>query len=733
MPHLSLVLVVHREQAYVEELARSVLDQGVEDVELVAVDDASPDHGPALLDELAERDPRVRVHHLPERVGHAAARDIGLDLAEGDHVWFVDATDRLVPGALAGVAERLRASSPDVLVVGHDEAGALGRTRPGPHRRLLARTAERGPGTLDERPGLADAAPGLFDKVFRRAHLHDLGLRFAGDAPGALAVTWAALLSAARIEAAPAAAYVRRRPANALRDPLASGTPFDVFAAHDAVAAFAASRPDVPDARRRLVAPAMLRHQLRLLSRVPAGRRREFFRGMAQDRARHGAGASPPKGRLAALRARLVAGDRYRAFRMLERALAVRHALGRRRAALARRRSRLAARARRAALRRWYRSRLRQPVDPNLAVFAAYWYRGYACNPRAIYEKARELVPGFRGVWVVEADAVASVPPGVEHVVAGTRAYYDLIARAGYFVNNVNFPNDLVKRPGTTHVMTHHGTPLKRMGLDLQDTPVAGRKMDFTALLRRCARWDYSVSSNPHSTLVWERVYPTSYESLETGYPRNDVLVNATEDDVRRIRAELGIAPDQVAVLYTPTHREYRDGHVPVLDLARLADSLGPGHVVLARLHYFYGEDPVLRRLHREGRIRDVGAHPSVEELCLAADVLLTDFSSIMFDYAVLDRPIVIHAPDWEVYRAMRGTYFDLMAEPPGVVTRTEEELAQAFRARAAWGEDATRARAAFRARFCALEDGGAAERVVRRVWPGERAGAPQAVAAVAR
>jgi CDP-glycerol glycerophosphotransferase (TagB/SpsB family) len=215
-------------------------------------------------------------------------------------------------------------------------------------------------------------------------------------------------------------------------------------------------------------------------------------------------------------------------------------------------------------------------------------------------------------------------------------------------------------------------------------------------------------------------VYPTRYESLEVGYPRNDVLANATDDDGRRIRAELGIEPGQKVVLYAPTHREYQPGHVQVLDLAALAEGLGPEYTILARAHYFHGPDTLLGSLHREGRVRDVAAHPSVEELCLAADALITDYSSIMFDYAVLDRPIVVHAPDWETYRAMRGTYFDLMEEPPGVVTRTTGEAVDAFRSGASEGEEARRLRAAFRARFCALEDGRAAERVVRRVWLGE-------------
>jgi CDP-glycerol glycerophosphotransferase len=358
---------------------------------------------------------------------------------------------------------------------------------------------------------------------------------------------------------------------------------------------------------------------------------------------------------------------------------------------------------------KWLRAR--RGVDKHLAVYGAYWFRGYSCNPRAIYEKARELAPDCRGVWVVRRNDVDKMPAGVDYVVARTPEFWDLMARAKYRINNVNFPNRAVKPNGAIELQTHHGTPLKFMGLDLKKSESQGRGMDFDKLLERVARWDYSVSSNHHSTEVWERVYPGTYESLEVGYPRNDQLANATAEDVARVRTSLGIAPEQTTVLYAPTHREYEDGFVPKVDLARLAASLGPDHVILARLHYFYDSDPLVRELHDAGRLLDVASHPSVEELCLAADVLLTDYSSIMFDYAVLDRPIVIHAPDWDEYRARRGVYFDLLAAPPGTVTRTQDEVVEAL---AAPGDGQ---RAAFRERFCALDDGGAAERVVRRVW----------------
>jgi CDP-glycerol glycerophosphotransferase len=280
--------------------------------------------------------------------------------------------------------------------------------------------------------------------------------------------------------------------------------------------------------------------------------------------------------------------------------------------------------------------------------------------------------------------------------------------------------------------MTHHGTPVKQMGLDLLDTPGAGYRTGLAGLLRRSARWDYSVTQNAFTSVAWDRAFPTRHETLEVGYPRNDVLANATEEAVQRIREDLGIPPGRRAVLYAPTHREYLPEYVSMLDLGAVADGLGPEYVLMARLHYLYDTDPHLRELHESGRVRDVAGHPSVEELCLAADVLVTDYSSVMFDFAVLDRPIVVHAPDWDEYRSRRGVYLDILTEGPGVVTATEEELVAALRSGAAWGDHSARARAAFRARFCSLDDGRAAERVVRRVWLGEREPVSQPVAAVA-
>jgi CDP-glycerol glycerophosphotransferase len=695
VPKLTVAVAVHREQGWVTELVASVLAQENADLELLAIDDASPDHAPEILDRLAERDPRMRVRHLPSRVGPGEARNIALDEAAGEYVWFVESTDLLPPGAARRVIEGLGG---DVLVVRHAVADLLGRLRPGR--------------AVGPRPESAAFAQNAWDKVFRRAFLQELGVRFGSGAHSELTVTWPALIAADRVDGIPEPSYTRRRPPNAEREP---GSPFDVFAQYDKVFAFAEARS--PQSRELIVA-AMLRHQIALLARVPAAERGEFFRRMSDSYNGHRAGAEPRFGsRSLALRARLIARRDERGYRALERSVE----LGRTaRPARLKGRIKRSFKARTDSTQRHYRARLRQPIDPDLAVFAAYWYRDYSCNPRAIYEKARELVPGFHGVWAVKPDGVERIPDGVEHVVAGTREYYDLIARARWFVNNVNFPNHLVKREGTTHVMTHHGTPLKRMGLDLRSAPDGGERKGMAAMLRRCARWDYSVSQNAFTTPIWERVYPARYESLEVGYPRNDALAAATDDEVARAREKLGIRAGQRALLYAPTHREYQKEFVPVLDVGALADALGSDWLVMPRAHYFYDADPHVRELHRQGRVLDVSDHRSIEELCLAADLLVTDYSSIMFDYGALDRPIVVHAPDLDEYESRRGTTFDVTSEGPGVVTRSDAELVDALHSGNALGDEAARMRAAFRARFCYLDDGHAAERVVRRVWLGE-------------
>jgi CDP-glycerol glycerophosphotransferase len=208
---------------------------------------------------------------------------------------------------------------------------------------------------------------------------------------------------------------------------------------------------------------------------------------------------------------------------------------------------------------------------------------------------------------------------------------------------------------------------------------------------------------------------------LEYGYPRNDRFFRVTDEEVARLRAEFGIPAGKTAILYAPTHRDYMAKFQPMFDIGRFARELGDDYVLLLRAHYFYSRRDLARTQGwPEGRVIDVSTHPTIEDLCVASDVLLTDYSSIMFDYANLDKPIVIYANDWDTYRRTRGVYFELPEEPPGAVATTEDELIDTFRSGVYRSDPAGKARAEFRRRFCRFDDGHAAERVVRKVFRGE-------------
>ncbi|WP_328732431.1 CDP-glycerol glycerophosphotransferase family protein [Streptomyces caniferus] len=724
VPRFSIVVPVYKVQGFLRACMDSVLTQDHPDFELIAVDDCSPDRSGAILDEYAALDDRVRVLHLPENGGLGPARNAGLEQVRGDYVLFLDSDDTLVPGALGALAGRLAATGdPEILIFDYARTYWDGATRRNAFSALLDESgAPSFP--LAERPRLLDLLQIVWNKAYRRDFLEEHGFTFpAGyyeDAPW----TFCTLITAPRIAVLDRVCLhyrQRRQGGNILRT--TSRKHFDVFDQYARVFAHLDAHPELSHWRVHMFRK-MADHYLTVLDkpgRLPRDARAEFFHRAARDyRLRLPAGFVRPGGVTGGKYA-LLAKDAYPALAGLKVAGKVQRTVRKHAGKRIRQ-------AKRTAVHLRYRALLRQPLDENLAVYSAYWNRLPSCNPLAVYEKAKELAPHVHGVWVVKKQLAEAgrVPAGIDHVVLNSPRYWEVMARAKYLVNNVNFADNVVKREGQIHLQTHHGTPLKSMGTDQKRYPAAARGMSFRKLLARADRWDFSLSANRHTTEQWERVYPCGFTSVDAGYPRNDVYYRATAQDVRDIRERLGIAPGRTAVLYAPTMRDYQVGYVPRLDLERLSRELGEDVVLLVRTHYFYDRDPGLQQLQERGALIDVSGHPVVEELCLAADALVTDYSSIMFDYANLDRPIVTYADDWDTYVRSRGVTFDLLSgEPgdtPGVVATSEDELIEAFRSGRWDDERAAGLRAAFRARFCPWDDGHAAERVVRRVFLGQEA-----------
>ncbi|MFF4830855.1 CDP-glycerol glycerophosphotransferase family protein [Streptomyces sp. NPDC001315] len=710
MPELSVIVHGPNTQGHLTALLDGLAAHPLPDVEVIvaAVGDWARETAQGYA-------PELTVLPLPDGTGDAEARAAGAARASGRWLHFVHAGDGLPTGAARTVAERAAelAELPDtvdVLLFDHVRSTWQTPQRPSGDGRLLAR-AGRTALALNDAPHLLRLAPLLGNRairaVFWRTHEEDLT---TDDEPFA---AYACLLHADHVACLPQIAYEHRelRP-----ESLPPVTPDDRYALIDRYETLLARTTRDRPGPHAVLYDVMVQDCLRTFARsaMPDAVAREFFRRASLAAVRWRPEHHHRPAGLEGVRHSLLEEGAYAKYRAFQAANRARRAA---RSAVRTRRRKLGAKLRD----HQYRRALGRPVDPDLAVFSAYWNRGVTCNPAAIAAKLAELAPHIRPVWVVSAKYAALLPPGTDHVVPGTRRYWEVLATAKYLVNNVNFANAVVKRPDAVHLQTHHGTPLKRMGLDQMRFPAAAKGMDFAALLARIDKWDYSVSANSHSTRMWERAYPSRFVSLDHGYPRNDVYYSATAADILAVRERLGIAPGRRAVLYAPTHRDYEAGWTPRLDLAALADHLGEDTVLLVRGHYFYdGSTTPLTGLRRAGRIIDVSSYDPVEELALAADALVTDYSSIMFDYANLDRPIVIYADDWETYATTRGVYFDLMAEAPGQVARTQEELTEIFASGAWRDEGAAKARAAFRRRFCEYDDGRAAERVVRRVFLGE-------------
>jgi CDP-glycerol glycerophosphotransferase len=320
MPLISVVIPVHEVADYLDRCLDSVLAEQAVPIEVIAVDDASPDRSGAIL--AARRDDRLTVIRTPAAGGPGPARDLGARKAAGEYVWFVDGDDELAPGALAAVADSLARLRPDVLVVGFENLYPDGTAGPAGGARYLEGIAAGQAVTLAQHPALIHLTMTAWSKVFRRDFLAGLGVAF-GTAPHEdVPVTAMALLTAAKIGVLDRVCYRYRRSRRGSFLAAASDGNFNIFAAYGQVFRLLAERPALPAPVTPAVRAALFEraiwHYTTLLPLVPRRRRREFFGRMSADfrRWRPEGFRFPPGPRGAKFR--LVARDAYLAYRLLE-------------------------------------------------------------------------------------------------------------------------------------------------------------------------------------------------------------------------------------------------------------------------------------------------------------------------------------------------------------------------------------------------------------------------------
>ena len=345
------------------------------------------------------------------------------------------------------------------------------------------------------------------------------------------------------------------------------------------------------------------------------------------------------------------------------------------------------------------------------------FYGRYSDSPRAVYE--RLAADGdHTHVWLVGEGPEHGFPPDARTVPIGSAEALATLEAADAVVSNTYIELPWTKRPDTVYLQTWHGTPLKRLHYD---APAIGPDDRLQLLDVDVARWDYLISPNRPTTERLRGAFRYEGTIVETGYPRNDLLL-APDRDQRRaaVRAGLGLDDGTTAVLYVPTWRddEYYAEEVRLgLDVEQLMAGLGDGWVLLPRVHYYMADRLALGE--RPG-VRDVSYYPDIRDLYLAADVLVTDYSSAMFDFAVTGKPMIFYTYDLAHYRDnVRGFYFDFVPDAPGPVVEALPDLLRALSRLDALPDRYRDRYEAFRELYCHLEDGRATDRVVDLLFGG--------------
>lgn len=362
------------------------------------------------------------------------------------------------------------------------------------------------------------------------------------------------------------------------------------------------------------------------------------------------------------------------------------------------------------------------PKGPRSVLFRNLYGESANDSALAVHEELQRRGSPLELIWAVKDHSV-EVPEGGTAVLENSRAYYEAFGSANYVMVNVHQPDWYIKREGQVLIQTFHGYPFKMNGHKWW------QKLGFTAerqesFFKRAAEWDYLVSPARYATPFLKEFYrpgeALQTEILEIGYPRNDVLVGVENEQVRqRARKNLGVRPGQKAVLYAPTFRDYLSSDdmsaamVEFLDLSKLMRNLGSEYVILLRGHPFNARQGTFA----DDQIINVTDYPDINDLILASDVGILDYSSLRFDYALTGKPALFYVPDYEQYFKGRDSFVSFDETAPGPIIRTQSALTEAILDSNSTARKFEPKRAEFIRKFMEIEDGHAAERLVDAVF----------------
>ena len=363
----------------------------------------------------------------------------------------------------------------------------------------------------------------------------------------------------------------------------------------------------------------------------------------------------------------------------------------------------------------------KQKMFNNTVLLESFFGKSYSDSPKYIFEYLNKNFPGkYKYVWILNEKKKLPFP--AKQIKRFSFRYFYYLARCKYIVFNSRQPVYFIKREGNVFLETWHGTPLKKLVFDMEEVTTASPlyKEQFYIQTRS---WDYLVAPNEFSAEIFGHAFMYDGPLLRTGYPRNDILYCEDKEEIAtKIKDKLHIPQDKKVALYAPTWRDdefYGSGKYKFtlkLELDKMKERLGKEWVVLLRTHYFVAD---FLDVTKYGDFAfNVSKYDDIAELYLISDVLITDYSSVFFDYANLRRPMLFYTYDLEKYRdVLRGFYINMQEEIPGPLLFTTEEVMKAMENLPAIEQKYQEKYRLFCDKFCDFEDGHATENIVNTVF----------------
>ena len=370
------------------------------------------------------------------------------------------------------------------------------------------------------------------------------------------------------------------------------------------------------------------------------------------------------------------------------------------------------------------------PIDNKTIIFIAYHGRGYLCNPKYLhkYLSNNENYKDYKFIWAIKKNENANIE-NAKVVKYNGILYFYYLARSKYWIVNCKLPEHILKKESQVYIQTWHGTPLKRLAHDIhinKDATFYRTKISREEMTNSydndVKKYNYLISPNRFSTKCFKSAFKIDENKIiETGYPRNDYLTNISKDEISKLKLKYNIPKDKKVILYAPTWRDNNfnnKGYIFELkaNFKLWKEKLGHEYVVLFKPHYLIISN--YDSLDLEGFIYKVKENEDINELYVISDMLITDYSSVFFDYAILKRPILFYMYDLQEYKEeVRGFYLDINKDLPGKIFEDEDMLLKEIKNIEKYKQSNLNRLDEFNKKYNYLQDGFATEKVIRRVF----------------